>query len=266
MLDIDKLEQYNKLSKETVDNTKEVEKTKEVENTNNNSSINVLNTNITFARIDEGNGFSIGSGLTVNRGDISPYSTDTFYSSSSKSIRNYNLIDEIDTVFKKLSYNLMDLTYNCSAFIKFKNEFILNNFNEKFADEYDLSYYKFNTFNLNNSINILKNIYTNLEIFYIDKKLSDDKICSYKLVDEVLVDYKNNIFYIHTDQIYFIQFINDFNKTDYNNKFENYQFFIYDKYKFLDKGLVQFNPFKNNSKSEKCQKCPFKAICNYYKQ
>ncbi len=219
MLDIDNLEQYNKKTKNEVKGPKLVP-------TQNDSII-----------FKEDN-----------------WIPDIYVSSTSQKtpLKNYNLIDEINEKFTKLSYTLSDLTYNCSLFIKYKEEFILNKFNEKFANEYDLLYYKFNTFNLYNNTIILKNIYTNLEIFYIDKKLKD---YGYNLVDEILVDYKNKIFYIHSEQIYFIQDISD------NDKYTDYQFFIYDKYQFLDKGLIQFNPLKNiNTKN--CSKCPFKAICN----
>lgn len=230
MLDIDNLEQYNKKS-------------------TNNSNITTIKGPETLDVV------SVQKDSIIFKED--PWIPDTFtgtYTNLQKiPLKNYNLIDEINEKFTKLSYNLFDLTYNCRLFIKYKEEFILNNFNEKFANEYDLLYYKFNTYNLFNNTIILKNIYTNLEVYYIDKKLKD---YSYNLVDEILVDYKNKIFYIHSEQIYFIQLINDA-ETEY----ASYQFFIYDKYQFLDKGLIQFNPLKNiNTKN--CSKCPFKAICN----
>ena len=232
MLDIDNLEQYNK------------------------------NTKIEVKEVKEGIGFIANQNESILFKDDN-WIPDTYSSSTSnpikipeqqKPLKNYNLIDEINEKFTKLSYSLYDLTYNCKYFIKYKEEFILNRFNDKFANEYDINYYKFNTFNIYNHTSILKNIYTNLETFYIDEKLKD---YSYNLVDEILVDYKNFIFYIHSEQIYFIQYINDKNTTDY----KDYKFFIYDKYQFLDKGLIQFNPLKNiNNKN--CTKCPFKAICS----
>lgn len=235
MLDIDNLEQYNK------------------------------NTKIEVKEVKEGIGFIANQNESILFKDDN-WIPDTYSSSTSnpikipeqqKPLKNYNLIDEINEKFTKLSYSLYDLTYNCKNFIKYKEEFILNRFNDKFANEYDINYYKFNTFNIYNHTSILKNIYTNLETFYIDEKLKD---YSYNLVDEILVDYKNFIFYIHSEQIYFIQYINDKSTTDYKD-YKDYKFFIYDKYQFLDKGLIQFNPLKNiNNKN--CTKCPFKAICS----
>lgn len=237
MLDIDNLEQYNK------------------------------NAKIEVKSVKEGVGFIANQNESIIfKDDI--WIPDTFNSCTSnpikipeqqKPLKNYNLIDEINEKFTKLSYSLYDLTYNCKFFIQYKEEFIINRFNDKFANEYDINYYKFNTFNIFNTNNILKNIYSNLETFYIDTKLKD---YSYNLIDEILVDYKNFIFYIHSEQIYFIQYINNLNDI----KYKDYKFFIYDKYQFLDKGLIQFDPLKNanNKNSKNCIKCPFKAICSIY--